>query len=300
MAQAHPQLAQMHELRGTLAQLRNNRLAIGRDGRNRTLLGPFGTKTGRNAPSNSKYIFGPAKCLRFLIRPAPGTALIHRDFSQQEVWIAAIRSGDEALLTACQSGDIYLGIAAQLGFETRPGLRALFKIVVLSILYGASAPSLAARTGISPYEAREILARLRARFRRFEEWCGDVEDRAGLRLMLSTGLGWTIRCEPSCNSRTIRNWPIQSDGAAILHVACVLAERRGLHLIAPIRPRPNSRVTSRQIGRRMRSRPESSPEAFETAACDPRVMDGVFWVAVPEVILDEPQIVAAIGEIEAA
>jgi hypothetical protein len=29
-------------------------------------------------------------------------------------------------------------------------------------------------------------------------------------------------------------------------------------------------------------------------------MDGVFRIAVPEVILDEPQIVAAIGEIEAA
>jgi hypothetical protein len=70
MASAHPRIAELHELRATLAQLRNNRLAVGRDGRNRTLLGPYGTKTGRNAPSNSKFVFGPAKCLRFLIAPA--------------------------------------------------------------------------------------------------------------------------------------------------------------------------------------------------------------------------------------
>jgi hypothetical protein len=36
-------------------------------------------------------------------------------------------------------------------------------------------------------------------------------------------------------------------------------------------PRPNSRVTSRQIGRRARSRRELSPEAFETATRDPGI-----------------------------
>jgi TnpA family transposase len=56
----------------------------------------------------------------------------------------------------------------------------------------------------------------------------------------------------------------------------------------PGRPRPNSRVTSRQIGRRARSRRELSPEAFETATRDPGIMDGMFRIAVPKVILDEP------------
>ena len=64
--------------------------------------------------------------------------------------------------------------------------------------------------------------------------------------------------------------------------------------------RPHSNVTSRQIGQRVRSRPESSPEPFETATRDPGVVDGVLRIAVSKVILDEPQIVAAIGKVEAA
>jgi DNA polymerase I-like protein with 3'-5' exonuclease and polymerase domains len=36
------------------------------------------------------------------------------------------------------------------------------------------------------------------------------------------------------NPRTIRNFPIQSTGAEILHVACVLAERRGIEIVAPV------------------------------------------------------------------
>src|SRR5262249_51792006 len=159
----------------SISKLRLNDLAVGNDHRNRALLGAFGTKTARNAPSNSKFIFGPAKWLRFLITPPPGRVLVHRDYSQQEVRIAAVLSGDAALLQACESGDVYLGIAQQLGFlrddmnnDDRKAVRSLFKTVVLGIQYGLGARSLAVRAGISLSEAAEILARLRARFHRFE------------------------------------------------------------------------------------------------------------------------------------
>jgi DNA polymerase I-like protein with 3'-5' exonuclease and polymerase domains len=86
----------------------------------------------------------------------------------------------------------------------------------------------------SLYEAGEILARLRARFRVFEDWTKRVADRAGLDLEISTPLGWIMQCPPGINPRTVRNFPIQSTGAEILHVACVLAERRGIRLVAPV------------------------------------------------------------------
>ena len=82
---------------------------------NRSVMGIW-TKTGRNAPSASAYVFGPAKWIRPYIAPPPGLALVHRDFCQQEVRIAAVLSGDSELLAACESGDVYLGIAKQLGF----------------------------------------------------------------------------------------------------------------------------------------------------------------------------------------
>ena len=111
MAGKYPFIEPLRELRYSLSKLKLNDLQVGRDGRNRTLLSPYGTKTARNTPSNSKYVFGPAKWLRFLITPAPGYALIHRDYCQQEVRIAAVLSGDAALLEACESGDVYLGMA---------------------------------------------------------------------------------------------------------------------------------------------------------------------------------------------
>src|SRR5262249_48183522 len=100
--------------------------------------------------------------------------------------------------------------------------------------YGLGARSLAARTGISRYEAREILARLRAKFRRFAEFCESVLAHAGLQLELSTPLGWIMQTPPGTNPRTCRNFPVQSSGSEIMHVACLLAKRRGVELVAPV------------------------------------------------------------------
>ena len=177
MAGKYPHIEPLRELRYSLSKLRLNELAVGHDHRNRAPLWAFGTKTARNAPGASQYVFGPAKWLRFLITPPPGRALVHRDYRQQEVRIAAVQSGDSALLQACESGDVYLGIAQQLGFlpdslneQERKAVRTLFKTVVLGIQYGLGFRSLAVRAGISLFEAGEILARLRARFHRFEDY----------------------------------------------------------------------------------------------------------------------------------
>jgi hypothetical protein len=241
MAGKYPHIEPLRELRYSMSKLKLNDLAVGNDARNRTPLWAFGTKTARCAPSNSKYIFGPAKWLRFLITPPPERVLVHRDYKQQEPRIAAIESGDTALLEACESEDLYLGIAQQLGFLRESmsdveckGVRQLFKTVVLGIQYGLGARSLAMRAGISVSEAAEILARLRARFHVFEDYTRSVLDHAGLKLELGTPFGWYMRCPSGTNPRTIRNFPIQSTGSEILHVLCILAERRSIGLVAPI------------------------------------------------------------------
>jgi DNA polymerase I-like protein with 3'-5' exonuclease and polymerase domains len=110
----------------------------------------------------------------------------------------------------------------------------MFKTVVLGIQYGLGALSLAVRTGISLFEAGEILARLRARFAGFEAFAASAVDYAGLNLEIRTQFGWTMRCPSGINARTVRNFPIQSTAAEILHVACILAERRGIEIVAPV------------------------------------------------------------------
>jgi len=79
MAKSHPQLATLRELRVTLSQLRLSALTVGSDGRNRCMLSAFRARTGRNQPSNTKFIFGPAVWLRGLIRPTLGHGIAYVD-----------------------------------------------------------------------------------------------------------------------------------------------------------------------------------------------------------------------------
>jgi DNA polymerase I-like protein with 3'-5' exonuclease and polymerase domains len=90
------------------------------------------------------------------------------------------------------------------------------------------------RVGISLYEAGEILARMRARFHRFEDYSQSILDHAGLKMVLVTQGGWTMLCPPGSNPRTLINFPIQSTAAEILHAIVVLAERRGIEIVATI------------------------------------------------------------------
>jgi DNA polymerase I len=55
MAKMYPAISPLRELRHALAEMRLNDLAARSDGRNRTSLWPFGTRTGRNTPGNSEF-----------------------------------------------------------------------------------------------------------------------------------------------------------------------------------------------------------------------------------------------------
>src|SRR5262249_31696891 len=112
IARAYPaEVGPIRELRHALSQMRLQELAVGSDGRNRCLLSAFGSRTGRNQPSNTRFIFGPSTWLRSLIRPEPGRAVAYVDWSAQELGIAAALSGDPAMQEAYQSGDPYLWLA---------------------------------------------------------------------------------------------------------------------------------------------------------------------------------------------
>ena len=56
MSKIVPTVAPLRELRHALSDMRLNALAVGSDGRNRCMLSPFGARSGRNTPSNTKYI----------------------------------------------------------------------------------------------------------------------------------------------------------------------------------------------------------------------------------------------------
>jgi DNA polymerase I-like protein with 3'-5' exonuclease and polymerase domains len=216
-------------------------LAVGPDGRNRCLLSAFRARTGRNQPSNSKFMFGPATWLRGLIRPQTGYGIAYIDWSQQEFGIAAALSGDPMMLDAYQSGDPYLAFAKQAGAvpedatkDSHSTERNQFKACVLAVQYGMGEDSLAMRIGQPVLRARELLKLHRTTYRVFWEWSDAALDHAMLHGTLWTVFGWTIHVDDKPNPRSLRNFPMQANGAEMLRLACCLAVERGIRVCAPV------------------------------------------------------------------
>jgi hypothetical protein len=241
MARANPAVAPLRELRASLSQMRLEDLAVGADRRNRCLLSAFRARTGRNQPSNTKFIFGPSVWLRSLIQPAPGWGLAYVDWSQQEFGIAAALSGDAAMLDAYASGDPYLAFAKQAGAipidgtkRTHGPIREQFKACALAVQYGMGADSLAGRIGQPVVSARELLRLHRQTYRTFWRWSDGMVDAAMLRGSTATVFGWRLHVDSMGNVRSLQNFPMQANGAEMLRLACCLATERGVRVCAPV------------------------------------------------------------------
>jgi hypothetical protein len=242
MARAYPEaVGPVRELRHALGQLRLSELAVGRDGRNRCLLSVFGSRTGRNQPSNSRFIFGPSTWLRSLIRPEAGRAVAYLDWSQQELAIAAGLSGDPAMQEAYTSGDFYLTFAKLAGAVPADATKAThgperdqFKTVALGVLYGLSADGLARKLGVPPCRGRQLLRLHQQTFRRFWDWSQAQLDLAMLTGELRTVFGWTVHVGPDANPRSLINFPMQANGAEMMRLAACLATERGIGVCAPV------------------------------------------------------------------
>ena len=241
-AKRHPVLVgKWRELRHTLGQMRLADLAVGSDGRNRCLLSPFQSRTGRNQPSNSKFIFGPSAWLRSLIKPTEGRAIAYIDWSQQEFGIAAAFSNDPNMLAAYRSGDPYLAFAKQARAvpesatkQSHKRERALFKACTLGVQYGMGAESLAASIGDTLDVARELLRLHRQTYPKYWRWSESAVDHAMLYRHLHTVFGWRLSVGTDANPRSLANFPCQANGAEMLRLACCLMAERDVGLCAPI------------------------------------------------------------------
>jgi hypothetical protein len=241
MAKSYRAIAPLHELRHALSEMRLNDLAVGSDGRNRTILSAFRARTGRNQPSNTKFIFGPSVWLRGLIKPPPGHAVVYCDWSNQEFGIVAKMSGDEKMMEAYESGDPYIAFGKQCGKlppdatkETHADTRHLLKGCVLGIQFGMESKTLAFRIGQPEIVARELLRAHRDTYRQFWRWSESAVDHAMLLGKLHTAFGWHVHVEQNVNPRSLRNFPAQANGAEMMRIACCLATERGVEVCCPV------------------------------------------------------------------
>lgn len=242
MAKIHPSVSEMHDLRRLLSELRNNKLALGADERSRCMLSAFGSITGRNQPSASKFIFGLSKWFRYLIKPETGKALAYIDYEQQEFAIAAALSGDQRMMAAYQSGDPYLAFAKEAKAipsdatkDSHSKERELYKECALGVQYGMTETGLARRLKRDVSFARSLIQKHQQLYGAYWEWSDQVEDTFNLKGELSSVFGWKLHRQGNgANLRSVRNFPMQANGAEILRIACIALVEHGIKVCAPV------------------------------------------------------------------
>jgi hypothetical protein len=223
-----PGIEGLQALRDSLGFIRRG-LPIGRDGRNRLSLFPFGTFTSRNAHAKSPYN-AHAGVRGFILFPRD-TIGAYLDWRTQEVGIAAALSGDPALIADYAGGDIYHALAKLCGLtddpdplhwkKTQPAMRARMKPLQLGINYGMGVASLARGLDRHPLISSEIIIRHQRRYPPFWQWREGRVQAAMLARRIESALGWPLRISTSPNKRTLYNFPMQSGGADMLRLATV-------------------------------------------------------------------------------
>ena len=94
--------------------------------------------------------------------------------------------------------------------------------------------SLAHRIARPPIVARDLLRAHRETYRKFWHWSDSALDHAILTGSLHTAFGWHIHVGENPNPRSLRNFPMQANGAEMLRLACWLATERGIEICAPV------------------------------------------------------------------
>jgi len=250
MAKAYPQqIEPLRQLRYIRDKLRKIQLSVGHDGRNRTVLWPFSSKTSRTQPKAKHWIFSPSVWLRFLIKPEPSRALAYIDYSSMEFGAAAFLSHDHVslnnpMLDAYRTGEPYLKFGKTVGqippdaTRETPGIgqkREQLKVMCLGTQYSMQALTLSTRLGVTYLEAHEMLQMHRGLFSQYWHWSEDWLQHSLTSGMMRTVFGW--QCATGItefSERSIRNWPIQSTCADCFRLAYVWGTRYGLTLIAPV------------------------------------------------------------------
>jgi DNA polymerase-1 len=232
-------------------QLKTLQLAVGGDGHCRTPLWPNSTKTGRCAPSTTKFVFNLPAWLRCGVQPLPGHALAMLDYRQEEPGIAAYLSGDQAMIDGYTiGGDLYLDFAQRAGAipaheritqdtladlkRRYKDIRNQYKICLLASMYGQQAVSLASQINRPPIYAAALLRQLAHAYPRFIQWIDNEIDLALINGSMETPLHWRLRTHRHTRETSLLNFPMQAMGAAILQRAIAFVQRAGVQVCAPI------------------------------------------------------------------
>ena len=155
----------------------------------------LGTDTGRFASRepNLQNIPSHAKDIRALFKAAPGYKMVGSDFSQAEPRLLAWYSQDEQMIDAYKNKrDLYATVAAtvfnnkyednlefypdgSMNYEGKER-RTFCKSIILGIMYGRQAASIAEQTGKTAEEAQKIIDQFYTGFPKVKQWIDTTQE----------------------------------------------------------------------------------------------------------------------------
>ena len=97
-------------------------------------------------------------------------------------------------------------------------------------------------------DAQHVLRKLATTYPTFWDWAQHVIDVGILSGQLSTVFGWPIHVTDNARPTALRNYPMQSNGAEMLRLACCLATEQGIAVCAPIHDALVVEGSSTEIG----------------------------------------------------
>lgn len=213
------------------------------DGRVRPYMNIYGAQSSRSQPSASSFIPLKAAWMRALIEPKPSRAIAGIDYSSQEFLLAALLSGDEKMVAAYETGDVYLAFAKDAGMvpqnatkHSHPTERQLAKSTVLGISYNMSKFGLSAKltqdsgTEYSEEKAQELIDLFHKTYPDYTSWKNYIRATYPVEGYLELPCGWVMFGENE-NWRSAGNFPVQGCGASIMRKAVTLARLKGLDVI---------------------------------------------------------------------
>lgn len=219
---------------------------MGQDSRVRAYLNPYGSQSARWQPKATGFLPLKAAWMRSMILPGTDRFICGVDYASQEFLISALLSGDEDMLKAYKSGDVYLHTAKLAGAVPKNGTkkeypeeRNVFKAVTLGISYMMSCYGLSDTLSqvkgeeVDTTEAQEFIDLFFETYSDYEDYCEKIGDDYRLYKHIKLADGWTMFGDND-NERSYGNCPIQGMGSCILRKALDLSFERNLNPIMPL------------------------------------------------------------------
>jgi hypothetical protein len=217
---------------------------VGTDGMVRPYFNIFGAQSSRSQPSSTSFLFLKTGWMRSLCVPPPRYAIGAIDYSSQEFLIGGLLSGDNKMIEAYASGDVYLAYGKEIKVIPPEGTkqshskqRDAQKPVILGWQFWSTGHGLCVQLNeqigeqkYNPDSAQLLLDRLDLVYSRFAEFRNENINNYEFNKYSRLNDGFYMWGD-NPSFRSVGNFPIQGAGAAIMRKAVQLAQEAGLNII---------------------------------------------------------------------